>query len=71
MHKVVSLRSNFLKEPRMDDDEITLEIEDTSIKCSKKLLSSHSDYFRIMFEGAFIERNKSVIKLHVSNHRSN
>lgn len=50
----------------MENDEITLEIEGNSIKCSKELLSEHSDYFRIMFESDFIERNKRVIKLHVS-----
>lgn len=52
----------------MDDKQITLEIEETSVKCSKKLLSSHSDYFRVMFESDFAERNKSVIKLHVRKH---
>lgn len=54
----------------MNFDEITLEIEENTLKCSKELLSKHSEYFRIMFESDFIERNKSVIKLHVSSLKS-
>nr|CAH7720423.1 unnamed protein product [Callosobruchus chinensis] len=42
---------------------IELEIEGTSIICKRELLISNSDYFKAMFEGNFIEKNKSKVSI--------
>ncbi|CAG9856706.1 unnamed protein product [Phyllotreta striolata] len=44
-------------------DDITLEIEGTFIKCNKNDLMSNSDYFKVMFEGDFVEKSKNTIQL--------
>lgn len=44
-------------------DEVILEVEGTQLRCNRKVLALHSDYFKIMFEGNFVERNKKVVKL--------
>lgn len=46
-------------------DEVILEVEGSQLRCNKKELALHSDYFKIMFEGNFIERHQKVIKLEV------
>lgn len=48
-------------------NEVILEIEGASLKCSRKELSEHSDYFKIMFEADFLERDKHKIKLEVNS----
>ncbi|KAK5650628.1 hypothetical protein RI129_001657 [Pyrocoelia pectoralis] len=45
------------------DDEIILEITNVAIKCVKKDLIKHSDYFKAMFEGNFVESRKKMIRL--------
>lgn len=50
----------------MSSDEITLEIEGTSVKCKKDELASNSDYFKAMFEGNFVEKNKNIVQLKVN-----
>ncbi|KAJ8951199.1 hypothetical protein NQ314_007700 [Rhamnusium bicolor] len=47
----------------MCSEEIILEIEDTPIVCKKEELIAHSDYFKAMLEGNFIESSKRVIRL--------
>jgi hypothetical protein len=42
---------------------VTLNIEGALLECDRADLISHSDYFRAMFEGNFIERNQNVILL--------
>lgn len=49
-----------------NDEEIILEIEEELLTCKKSILIEHSEYFKVMFEGNFIERYQAVIKLHVS-----
>lgn len=44
-------------------DQIILEVEGAQLRCNKKELALHSDYFKIMFEGSFKERNQKVIRL--------
>lgn len=44
-------------------DEVILEIEGTQLTCNKKELALHSDYFKAMFEGDFVERNQKVVKI--------
>lgn len=46
-------------------DEVFLEVEGSSLRCNKKELSVHSDYFKIMFGSNFVEKEKKVIKLEV------
>jgi hypothetical protein len=46
---------------------VTLNIEGALLECDRADLISHSDYFRAMFEGNFIERNQNVILLNVIN----
>jgi len=48
-----------------NDDEITLEIEDELLKCSKSQLVKYSDYFRVMFRGNFAESNKKIVLIKV------
>lgn len=51
----------------MDDgEEIVLEMEEERLTCKKSTLTEHSDYFKVMFEGNFVERHQAVIKLQVS-----
>ncbi|RZC41186.1 kelch-like protein 38 [Asbolus verrucosus] len=42
---------------------IMLEIEGKIIICNRMVLTNHSDYFRAMLEGNFVERNKDIICL--------
>lgn len=56
------------KSEDFNSEEVILEIENTSIKCNKQDLIKHSDYFKAMFEGNFIERNKRIIKLEVKHY---
>lgn len=46
--------------------EIFLEIEGTLLKCKKSLLINNSDYFHVMLEGNFKEKNQAKITLKVS-----
>lgn len=46
-------------------EEIILEAEGKQLRCNKRELTTHSDYFKIMFEGNFIEKNKDIIRLEV------
>lgn len=46
-------------------DEVILEVEGTPLRCNKKELAKHSDYFKVMFEGNFVESTKKVVKLEV------
>lgn len=55
-------------ENRDTEDEVTLMIENTAIKCKKQDLMRHSDYFKVMFEGCFVERDKKTVKLEVTLH---
>lgn len=48
------------------EDLVLLEVENKTFKCSKKCLAGHSDYFKVMFEGNFVEKSKTSIKLEVS-----
>ncbi|KAF5297870.1 hypothetical protein FQA39_LY19238 [Lamprigera yunnana] len=43
--------------------EVLLQIDNVVIKCVKQDLTYHSDYFKAMFEGSFVESNKKVVKL--------
>lgn len=54
---------NLFKAP---SDEVFLEIEGKTLRCSRRVLIKESDYFQAMFEGGFAERYKNVIKLEVS-----
>lgn len=49
-----------------DSEYIFLDVESTLIKCKKDDLTKHSDYFKAMLEGNFIERGKTHIKIEVS-----
>ncbi|XP_044260352.1 kelch-like protein 20 [Tribolium madens] len=44
-------------------DIVTLQIKESTIRCSRADLIKHSDYFKAMFEGNFTESSKSVITL--------
>lgn len=57
--------SNERAGPSSDYEEVTLEVEGTLLKCNKRLLINNSDYFRIMLEGNFREKNQSKIALKV------
>lgn len=49
-----------------DNEEVTLQIEDKEFKVKKNLLCEHSDYFRAMFSGNYIENDKNQIVIDVS-----
>ncbi|CAH1980390.1 unnamed protein product [Acanthoscelides obtectus] len=49
--------------PEEPGTDIELEIEGKSIICKKELLIANSDYFKAMFEGNFIEKNKSKVSI--------
>lgn len=49
------------------NDFVILQIENEQLVFKKHDLMRHSDYFKVMFEGNFIEREKKVIELKVSN----
>lgn len=51
-----------------DNDEVTLQIEDEEFKVKKSLLCEHSDYFRAMFSGNYIENDQNQIVIDVSTH---
>lgn len=47
----------------MDVEEVILVIENTDVKCKKRDLIEHSDYFLALLEGNFIEKTKRRIKI--------
>lgn len=47
-------------------DLIYLDVENTLIKCSRDDLIKHSDYFKAMLQGNFVEKDQSQIKIEVS-----
>lgn len=49
------------------EDIVFLEIENTLIKCCKNDLIKHSDYFKAMLEGNFVEKDLSQIRIEVCN----
>lgn len=51
-----------------DDTEnfIILDIENTLIKCKREELIAHSDYFKAMLDGNFLERDQRQIKIEAS-----
>ncbi|KAJ2942011.1 hypothetical protein O0L34_g726 [Tuta absoluta] len=46
-------------------EEVTLSIEDQIFKVKKNLLCEHSDYFRAMFSGNYMENNQEQITIDV------
>ncbi|XP_065169246.1 kelch repeat and BTB domain-containing protein 2-like isoform X2 [Atheta coriaria] len=44
-------------------ETVTLLIENVPVKCNKQQLIENSNYFKVMFEGNFVERDKSTITL--------
>lgn len=51
-----------------DNEEVTLQIEDKEFKVKKSLLCEHSDYFRAMFSGNYIENDQNQIVIDVSTY---
>ncbi|XP_025828923.1 kelch repeat and BTB domain-containing protein 2, partial [Agrilus planipennis] len=51
-------------------EEIVLIAENVSFVCNKKELAKHSDYFKVMFEGNFVEKNQRLITLQEVDSRS-
>lgn len=49
----------------LDEDEITIRVEDHEIKCNRKKLIDTSPYFEAMFNGNFSEKNQKNITLKV------
>lgn len=47
------------------ENVVYLEIENNLIKCNKNDLTKHSDYFKAMLEGNFVEKDLSQIKIEV------
>lgn len=47
-------------------EEINLLIEDQSFPVKKSVLCEHSDYFRAMFSGNYIEQEQKNITIDVS-----
>lgn len=45
---------------------VFLEIENNLIKCNKNDLTEHSDYFKAMLEGNFVEKDLHQIKIEVT-----
>ncbi|KAF5292545.1 hypothetical protein FQR65_LT01691 [Abscondita terminalis] len=45
------------------ETKVLLQIDNVAIKCLKQDLIYHSDYFKAMFEGSFVESNKKIVKL--------
>lgn len=50
-------------------ETVTLLIENVPVKCNKQQLIENSNYFKVMFEGNFVERDKSTITLEVSHNK--
>lgn len=46
--------------------EVNLLIDGQVFPAKKDLLSEHSDYFRAMFSGNYVENNQEEIKIDVS-----
>lgn len=49
----------------MESDKILLQIEGVPITCSKEDLSKESAYFKAMFQGDFVEKDRETIELKV------
>lgn len=52
----------------VDNEEVTLQIENKEFKVKKSLLCEHSDYFRAMFSGNYIENDQNQIVIDVSTY---
>lgn len=50
-----------------EEDFVVLEIQKTPIKCSRSTLIQNSDYFKVMFEGNFIESSKNTVEIQVKS----
>lgn len=47
-------------------EEVSLIIDDQIFKAKKDVLCEHSDYFRAMFSGNYVENEKQEITIDVS-----
>lgn len=50
----------------VDIEEVILQIQNEEFKVKKSLLCEHSDYFRAMFSGNYIENDQNHIVIDVS-----
>lgn len=48
-------------------EEVSLHIDNQVFKVKKHVLCEHSDYFRAMFSGNYVENEQKEIKIDVSN----
>lgn len=50
-------------------EEVSLIVENEVFRVRKEDLCEHSDYFRAMFSGNYIEKNEKEIRIDVSTNR--